>query len=289
MTHGARLCGSVFLAVITSASTALPQTLQVGALGKPVSYFTGVRVQTIVDTSFSANRDGSLISAVFQWSNAPCPAAAKIKVFRSDGNFAHFVDERGPFDVDSRTVRVFFEPALPIRKGDWIGVTNVTTCGGVALRYGPGIGRDGDSHDEINLHPPLGTFPPPTAPILRATDSQGLLLLGDRFNVSMVATDPRTGSAAEGLANRLGESAGYFSLPEFTGDPTLPEVTVKMADATGSAALGGTFWFFHSALTDVAYTLTVRDHLTGRTRAYSNGAGATGQLCGEADTNAFRP
>lgn len=45
--------------------------------------------------------------------------------------------------------------------------------------------------------------------------------------------------------------------------------------------------FFRSPLTDVTYTLTVRDQFTGATRAYTNGPGSPGQLCGGVDTSAF--
>jgi hypothetical protein len=61
-----------------------------------------------------------------------------------------------------------------------------------------------------------------------------------------------------------------------------------MVDATTAPPpFGGAFWFFHSSLTDVTYTLTVTDHQTGRVRTYSS-AGSPA-FCGGADTNAFPP
>jgi hypothetical protein len=118
-----------------------------------------------------------------------------------------------------------------------------------------------------------------------------LRLLGDRFLVTLSAMDPRTGMTADGVPTPLGIGgrAGYFSLPAFTSDPTFPEVTVKMVDATGSPAFGGGFWFFHAPLTDVRYTLTVTDQRTGAVRMYSNGSSGPGQICGSADTSAFSP
>jgi hypothetical protein len=89
------------------------------------------------------------------------------------------------------------------------------------------------------------------------------------------------------VPNRLRDGAGYFSLPDFTGDPTFPEVMVKMVDASRVPAFGGDFWFFHAPLTDVQYTLTVKDQKTGAVRTYSNTSGNPGQLCGAADTSAF--
>ena len=103
----------------------------------------------------------------------------------------------------------------------------------------------------------------------------------------MTAVNPRTGSTAVGTPNSLGDSAGYFSLPAFTGDSTFPEVTVKMVDATGAPALGEGFWFFHAPLTDVQYRITVKDRRTGAMKTYSNSSASPGQLCGGADTSAF--
>lgn len=98
------------------------------------------------------------------------------------------------------------------------------------------------------------------------------------------------GSAHE--PHRRGEAVpradgfGYFSLPGFTGDASFPEVFVKMTD--GTAAPGGSYWVFHSGLTDVDYTLTVTDQSTGAVRSYRRGAPAGAELCGQADTSAFR-
>ena len=65
-----------------------------------------------------------------------------------------------------------------------------------------------------------------------------------------------------------------------TGDPALPEVIVKMVDAH---AISGKFWFFHTGLTSLDYTLTVTDSETGDFRTYESPAA----FCGSADTAAF--
>jgi hypothetical protein len=60
-----------------------------------------------------------------------------------------------------------------------------------------------------------------------------------------------------------------------------------MVDATAAPPpFGGAFWFFHSSLTDLTYTITVTDHLRGRIRTYTSSGTA---FCGGADTNAFAP
>ena len=79
---------------------------------------------------------------------------------------------------------------------------------------------------------------------------------------------------------------GYFSLPDFTGDPTYPEIFVKMADAR--TLPGASFWVFHTGLTDLEYTLRVTDQVTGVVRTYAGGATDGTSLCGTADTSAFR-
>jgi hypothetical protein len=111
-------------------------------------------------------------------------------------------------------------------------------------------------------------------------------LLGGRFRATIRAKDPRTGRIAEGTALARADGFGYFSLPAFTGDPTFPEVFVKMTDAT--ALPGGYFWVFHTRLTDLEYTLTVTDQVTGAVQTYLRDAPDGTELCGEADTMAFR-
>jgi len=77
-----------------------------------------------------------------------------------------------------------------------------------------------------------------------------------------------------------GDGFGFFSLPDFTGDPQFPEVAVKMIDAR---AVNGKFWFFYTGLTTLDYTMTVTDSVTGAVRTYESAT----HFCGAADTNAF--
>ena len=57
--------------------------------------------------------------------------------------------------------------------------------------------------------------------------------------------------------------------------------------ADGTALPGGRFWVFHTGLTDVEYTLTVTDQVTGAVRSYRREAPAQPELCSQADTSAF--
>lgn len=138
---------------------------------------------------------------------------------------------------------------------------------------------------DCTLAPQSVTAATPTAGIEAASGGE-LSLLNGRFRATIRATDPRTGRTAEGTALAKGDRFGYFSLPAFTGDPSFPEIFVKMTEAT--AQTGGYFGVFHTGLTDLDYTLTVRDQVTGAVRTYFGGATEGTRLCGSADTTAFR-
>ncbi len=102
-----------------------------------------------------------------------------------------------------------------------------------------------------------------------------LALLSGRFRVRMKARNPETAAVADGLAIPQADRFGSFSLPAFTGDPGLPEVFVKMIDAGG-----GSFFFFHTALTSLEYTLTVFDTVTETERTYVRQKGDPTRPCG---------
>jgi hypothetical protein len=103
------------------------------------------------------------------------------------------------------------------------------------------------------------------------------------FSITLSATDQRTGRAGSGVATQINDLWGYFSIPAITSNPNNPEVFVKMLDGT---ALNGSYWFFYGGLTDLEYTLTVKDDASGVTKTYSKPAGSE---CGGSDTAAFTP
>jgi photosystem II stability/assembly factor-like uncharacterized protein len=147
-----------------------------------------------------------------------------------------------------------------------------------ALAVEPGANR-------LHAATPSGVYdldvPPAPAVEPCAPDAASLCLLGGRFRVRLTARNLRTGVFGPGTASAQGDRFGFFSLPEFTGDPALPEVLVKMVDAT--AAPGRSFWFFHTGLTTLPYLIEVQDTATGELRTFTN----QGWLCGGADTSAF--
>jgi len=103
-------------------------------------------------------------------------------------------------------------------------------------------------------------------------------LLGGRFKFTLTAPDQRTGTTAEGVSITKNDLFGYFSLPGLTGDPTNPEVFVKVLDGT---PVNGYNWIFFAGLTDLEYTITVVDVTTEAINTYTKAAGTP---CGGFDT-----
>jgi hypothetical protein len=107
-------------------------------------------------------------------------------------------------------------------------------------------------------------------------DPTTLCLNDQRFRVDVRWEDfeHRTGV---GKAVPLTSDTGYFW---FFSDTNV-ELVVKVLDGRG---LNQHFWVFYGALSNVAYTMTVVDTVTGRTKVYSNPSGTFGST---GDTEAF--
>jgi hypothetical protein len=101
------------------------------------------------------------------------------------------------------------------------------------------------------------------------------LCLGNRFEVEVAWH--ALGETGLGQGVRLTRDSGYLW---FFDDANI-ELVVKVLDGR---AVNGRFWVFYGALTDVEYTVLVRDTVTGQVRTYHNPAG---QLRSHADTSAF--
>jgi hypothetical protein len=309
-----------FSAAILGPATLLGQVVRAGVEPQPVG--TPMPTNGLVYTTLDFNRpfqlDGQLSEVSFAWSTGPCPGGIKVKVFRpsppplaAEGSppapLYRFVAQAGPFSVPvidpspilpgpPFPILMFtIDPAISVERGDVLGITNVTACGG-PMRVGPppptvpsplSFSVPGDvrsdildvSHSPVNL----GVM------LLGIGPSPALGLLYDRFAVTVSARDPRTGQTTEGAPFKIANGSGFFALPGFTGDPLVPELTVKMVDGTGSATLGGTFWFFYAPLTDAELMITVKDQSNGAVRTYQSSSPEGTQLCGAADTSAFPP
>jgi ELWxxDGT repeat protein len=103
-----------------------------------------------------------------------------------------------------------------------------------------------------------------------------LCLNGGRFAVQATWTD-FNGRSGTGSAVALTTETGYF----WFFDSSNVETVLKVIDGRG---LNGHFWVFYGALSNVQYTLTVTDTLTGAAKTYTNPAG---QFASVADTSAF--
>jgi ELWxxDGT repeat protein len=171
-------------------------------------------------------------------------------------------------------------------------VTDTTT--GLTRRYQNPAGNLASVGDTAGFGP-LGAFAaetlkaPAAAPawVSARTDAaaatgvcvpgpQRLCLQGNRFAVTAIWKDFQ-GNTGTGTAVPLSGDTGYF----WFFAPTNVEVVTKVLDGR---ALGGKFWFFYGALSNVEYTLTVTDTQTGAVKTYKNPSGQFGSV---ADTAAF--
>ena len=108
-------------------------------------------------------------------------------------------------------------------------------------------------------------------------DALTLCLSDSNYTVTVhwATTDGRSGS---GNAIPLTSDTGYF----WFFSNTNVELVVKVLDARG---INGYHWVFYGALSDVSYTITIRNRLTGVTRTYTNPQGRQASV---ADTSAFQ-
>ncbi len=86
-------------------------------------------VRTDIDLVNPASATGTINTATFTWTAAPCPSAVKIKVFRRQADTLIFIAERGSFDVTATSMTVSLAPAIPVEQGDLIAIARVANCG----------------------------------------------------------------------------------------------------------------------------------------------------------------
>ena len=104
----------------------------------------------------------------------------------------------------------------------------------------------------------------------------GFDLTGCRFHIE-VEWDDGHGNTGKGQPVQLTSDTGYF----WFFSPSNVELMVKVLDARG---IGGKFWVFFGALSNVKYTITIRDTVTRASRTYKNPSGTFASV---GDTGAF--
>jgi PKD repeat protein len=97
------------------------------------------------------------------------------------------------------------------------------------------------------------------------------------FEVTATAVHPANGSTTAGLVMPQTTYFGYFSFPAASGIYWNPEALVKIL----STETPGEFRLYWNGMTNLEFTITVRDLATGASREYRKPAG---ESCGGVDT-----
>lgn len=116
----------------------------------------------------------------------------------------------------------------------------------------------------------------PVQPETCQADSKTLCLSGSRFSVTVAWKTP-DGQTGTGNAISMTTDTGHFWF--FNRENV--ELVVKVLDAR---VVNGKFWVFYGALSNVEYTLTLRDVQTGQVKSYFN---PNGTFASRGDTAAF--
>jgi PKD repeat protein len=119
-------------------------------------------------------------------------------------------------------------------------------------------GAPSGSEEGVAADGPAGNCP---------VNAANLCLNTGRFRAQVAWQVASQGTSGTGTAVPLTSDTGYF----WFFSPNNVELVIKVVDGR---AFNGHYWVFSGALSDVAYTVTVTDTLTGATKSYSNVAGS---------------
>jgi len=280
-----------FAAGSTSGSvTVTDQALLDEIRGNPAGFYVNVH-----NAEFPGGAIRGQLASAQAWSSALLGGAAEVPPGDPDGfGFATVA-------LSGNVVQFFMSVsniAQPTASHIHEGGSGVAAP--VVIGFPGGIFSDGTASASVTVTTPLGLLVldrlranPTTAfyvnvhtadfpgGAVRGQVGTTLRLLAGRFDVTVLATDQRTGRTAEGQAIPQDDGFGYHSLPGITANPSNPEMFVKILDGR---VINQRFWVFYNGLTDLDVTVTVKDNTTGAVRTYRKDPGSA---CGGFDTSAF--
>lgn len=179
--------------------------------------------------------------------------------------------------------------------GSYVSFTDTSSGGPTSWAWDFGDGGASTQQNPTHVYSAPGSFTVrltasnasgPSSATLTITVTPATVLrlnAAHTFDLTLSARDPRTGNTGTGTVIGQNDVYGYFSIPAVSGNAGNPEVIVKMVDAT---AIGQNYWVFYGCMTDLEYTLNVKENATGIVKTYSKDVG---KPCGQFDTSGFLP
>jgi len=206
-------------------------------------------------------------------------------IFRLDGLGWTSVGPSVDLAINSLTV----DPDAPstIWAASDLGIWVTRDGGGSWSHLGPEVGIPNTVVNSVDVSPGTGllvaftfgrsAFVAPRRAGPCVPDDSSLCLNASRFRARVTWSAPDVRSGA-GRAAWLSPDTGYF----WFFDPRNVELVVKVLDGR---PINGRFWASYGALSDVEYTLTVTDVVSGSSKTYHNPQHRIGSLI---DVDAFR-
>jgi streptogramin lyase len=243
---------------ITEFRSSIPEATPVGIVAGPDG--------NLWFTEFNANRIGRITpeGLITESQRLPGEIRGVVSLTAGPDGALWFVDDAIPYGKISRITTSWnlSEFDLPSSNVRSLGITT---------------GADGNLWFTDRAGNKIWRVAIGSSPAQCSTGSQNLCLNADRFRVRVDWQVPDQGTSGVGRAVSLTGDTGYFWF--FSSNNV--ELVIKVVDGR---TFNGHFWVFYGALSDVEYTITVTDTLTGTTKTYTN---PRGQLASVADTAAF--
>ncbi|MEP6802321.1 MAG: PKD domain-containing protein [Acidobacteriota bacterium] len=206
--------------------------------------------------------------------------------------FSLFASVSGVFSTSAPSASFSASTPNPAA-GSLVQFTDTSAGGPTSWAWDFGDGAASTERNPAHVYAAPGTFTarltasnasgPSSATLAVTVTDAGILRLNGAhsFDLSLTARDPRTGNVGAGKVIGQNDVYGYFSLPTLSGNAGNPEIIVKMVDATG---IGQNYWVFYGSMTDLEFTLSVRENATGVIKTYRKD---DSKPSGQFDTSGF--